>query len=734
MNKPRKNVSNIAGKIPPAAPGLPLIGNAVDLLRDPLDFFRRMYQELGPVYSVGAPGRRYIVLAGPEANRRFADWEDSYLVSGPVYRPYQEDLGTDEVLIALDGEAHRHYRRQLRPGFSREAMTPHLPQMVAAVDEFLARQPAGSRLNVTQALQFLVAQQAGLALAGCPLDDHLEDMQRFAPTFLGAGVGSFPGVMRYFPRYRRARGRVLHFLRRVIEQHRRQPPNGRLPDLIDLLLNINTADGQPLTEQAILAKAHTPYSNTLIYVASTCGFMLYELLSQPDLLEKVRAEIDTLFVAGLPTPTQLRQSRWLRGTVLETQRMHPISLSIPRYVHHSFEFEGYLIPAGSLTLTATAVTHFLPQFFPNPDTFDPARFNPPRSEHRQGRGVLTPYGLGPHVCLSAGLVDMLIMLTIGRLLHQVELALDPPDYELGLSVAPFPAPSPDFTVRLVQTRLTRPAPLPAASFEAELADLLPDVAEATLAQTAAQAIIRQFAPGEAIIRQGEAATTFYMITAGEVAIVKESGTAQSQIVARLGEGDYFGEIGLLHGVPRTATVRAETAVKTIALEREAFTRLVAEADLTSQEIATVIRRRLISTTLAVALPQLPREQINTLLPQCQWLTAAPGSTIVRQGEAADRFYMIVRGEVEVVNGRNDGQEFVLCTLGEGDYFGEIGLLQGRPRNATVRVAAGAGEVELIALERDDFLALMAGSEATEQQVALQMAQRLYELAADATAD
>ena len=77
---------------------------------------------------------------------------------------------------------------------------------------------------------------------------------------------------------------------------------------------------------------------------------------------------------------------------------------------------------------------------------------------------------------------------------------------------------------------------------------------------------------------------------------------------------------------------------------------------------------------------------------------------------------------------------MLCALGEGDYFGEIGLLQSRPRNATVRVAAEADEVELIALEREDFLSLMTGSEATEQRVALQMAQRLYELAAGSTGD
>jgi hypothetical protein len=94
----------------------------------------------------------------------------------------------------------------------------------------------------------------------------------------------------------------------------------------------------------------------------------------------------------------------------------------------------------------------------------------------------------------------------------------------------FPAPSPGFTVRLVQQRSGQLAPLPTASFEAELADILPEVGADMLVRTATQAETQQYARGEVIIRQGEAATTFYMITAGEVAIVKESGTAAPQVV------------------------------------------------------------------------------------------------------------------------------------------------------------------------------------------------------------
>ena len=43
-----------------------------------------MYEELGPVFQVGGPGRNYIVLAGPEANRNFLTWEEKSLISGPV--------------------------------------------------------------------------------------------------------------------------------------------------------------------------------------------------------------------------------------------------------------------------------------------------------------------------------------------------------------------------------------------------------------------------------------------------------------------------------------------------------------------------------------------------------------------------------------------------------------------------------------------------------------------------
>ena len=94
---------------------------------------------------------------------------------------------------------------------------------------------------------------------------------------------------------------------------------------------------------------------------------------------------------------------------------------------------------------ATAVSHFLPEFYPDPYTFDIERYRKPRIEHRKP-GAYAPFGLGPHTCLGAGMAEVLMMLGMGRLFYQLDMALSPPDYDLKLDVAPTPGPESKFKI------------------------------------------------------------------------------------------------------------------------------------------------------------------------------------------------------------------------------------------------------------------------------------------------
>ena len=114
---------------------------------------------------------------------------------------------------------------------------------------------------------------------------------------------------------------------------------------------------------------------------------------------------------------------------------------------NSFDFAGYRIPDGTSALIASTVTHYLPEFFPDPERFDIDRYSPERRENAQP-GIFVPFGLGHHSCLGQGFAEVQMMLTIATLLHRAEIALARPNYRLKVQHAPGPRPADNFKVRL----------------------------------------------------------------------------------------------------------------------------------------------------------------------------------------------------------------------------------------------------------------------------------------------
>ena len=113
---------------------------------------------------------------------------------------------------------------------------------------------------------------------------------------------------------------------------------------------------------------------------------------------------------------------------------------------------------------------------------------------------------------------------------------------------------------------------------------------------------------------------------------------------------------------------------------------------------------------------LPASTIDHLASRLVPVHATPGSEIVREGDPGDRFYVIASGEVEVTA---DGKR--IGTLGPGDYFGEIALLRDMPRTATV---AAKTDLELFALDRDEFLSAVTGHAASIEAADAVVASRL----------
>jgi MFS family permease len=117
--------------------------------------------------------------------------------------------------------------------------------------------------------------------------------------------------------------------------------------------------------------------------------------------------------------------------------------------------------------------------------------------------------------------------------------------------------------------------------------------------------------------------------------------------------------------------------------------------------------------LFAPLPQQTQESLAQVL---RPVRLAAGEELFRQGDVGDRFYIVADGEVEIVI---DGS--VVRETGPGGYFGEISLLRDVPRTATVRAK---GDVELFALDRDDFIAAVTGHAASAEVADSVIATRL----------
>jgi zinc transporter ZupT len=103
------------------------------------------------------------------------------------------------------------------------------------------------------------------------------------------------------------------------------------------------------------------------------------------------------------------------------------------------------------------------------------------------------------------------------------------------------------------------------------------------------------------------------------------------------------------------------------------------------------------------LRHLPPEDIGEILPLVSRRKLAPGETVFHRGEEGDCLYIVARGKVDVVED-DDADSRDLAELGVGQAFGEMALLTGEPRTATIRAM---GATELLAIRRGDFLRLMA---------------------------
>jgi NTE family protein/lysophospholipid hydrolase len=241
----------------------------------------------------------------------------------------------------------------------------------------------------------------------------------------------------------------------------------------------------------------------------------------------------------------------------------------------------------------------------------------------------------------------------------------------------------------------------------ELLEALPffralDDAQVQLLNTSAERV--QLAPGAILFRQGDAGDAIYIVVSGALDVVLASPSGD-QWLARLEPGDLVGELAVLYRRPRTATVRAVADATLLKIDVDALERVFAADPSTRTAFLQATSRRLAVLSLA-SVPMfagLGSEVLRELDRDANWVRLAGGETLFAEGDRPDYLYVVVRGRLEVVRNDGAGRTELIDRLGQGAVVGEVALLSGEPRTATVRAVRDS---ELIRLSKDALFRLL----------------------------
>ncbi|MGI5168052.1 cytochrome P450 [Spirillospora sp. CA-253888] len=414
---------------------IPLVSGGPDhldeLRTDPIALMRRVRDECGDVGAFRLGGRDVVLLSGAEANEFFFRSPDEELDQAEAY-PFMTPIFGEGVVFDATPEQRREalHNQALKGSF----LKGHAATIAGEVDRMTAGWGESGEIDLLDWFAELTIYTSSACLIGRKFREQLD--RRFAELYhdLERGTDAIAYVDPYAPidsfRRRDAARRDLVALVQGIMDGRDPHPPREERDLLDVLMSLREPDGTPrfgadqvtgMFISMMFAGHHTS--------SGTAAWTLIELLRHPAVLADVTAELDGLYADGREVEFQaLRAIPRLESAIKEALRLHPPLILLLRVAKSDQEVLGHRIPAGTMVGCSLAVSNRIPEDFPDPDAFDPARYVAPREEDLLNRWTWVPFGAGRHRCVGANFAMIQLKAIFSVLLRDWEFELaQPPD-------------------------------------------------------------------------------------------------------------------------------------------------------------------------------------------------------------------------------------------------------------------------------------------------------------------
>jgi cytochrome P450 len=428
-------------KTVPQVKGDFLLGNLRQMAANPLQAFYDWHQDYGDLVSFRLATRQFYLFSHPKLVEQALIRQSD--IFKKIYNPEKPTgiaLILGQGLVTSQGDLWQRQRQLMQPVFQRSNVTTLLPLMVTAGNNMLNRWRQlgeGAHLNLSNEMTRLTLEVITQTMFSTSVLDKIEHISPSLDTLLRYAIKSIVNPLTlplYVPtpanqKFKRALRTIDDVIYGIIDQRRAAPSEQN--DLLDMLLKArDDSSGEKMTDKQIRDEVITIFSAGHETTANLLSWTLYLLARHPDILAKVRQELDGLPQGRIPSAEDLQQLAYTRAVLSESMRLRPPAGFLLRKVNKDTEVDGYLLKAGRSAIFSIYNLHHHADFWQQPEQFDPDRFLLPQKKYS-----FIPFGTGERICIGSHFALMESQLLLSMVVQHCDLQLlDPDEVEIEMAV------------------------------------------------------------------------------------------------------------------------------------------------------------------------------------------------------------------------------------------------------------------------------------------------------------
>lgn len=389
----------------PGPKGYPLIGVMPQLAKYGAVFFQQSFETFGDVVMFKLLGSlRMFLISHPDHVEQVLQRNNkNYL----MLRPSLHIKGLmGNGLTLSNGDLWLKQRRMMHPIFQREKLGDMVSLNVAHIVSMLHEWQHKPEFDIVEEMEKVVLNITLSTIFGADLSEGDKKTFRDAVIFWlqVGGRGMFMEVPPVIPtpeniRLRRALNRIKKMVHAMIAERHAHPKPGA-SDLLSLLIAARDADSnEGMTDQQLVDEVFSILIPGYETAAVALSWLFYTLALHPEVATKVQHELDEALQGKVPSFSDLEHLEYTNQVIKESLRLHSPFWAMTRQTIADDEIGGYHIPAGSIVVVSSYVTHKHPSFWPNPNAFIPERFSAENTE-KHHRCAYFPFGRGPRICVA----------------------------------------------------------------------------------------------------------------------------------------------------------------------------------------------------------------------------------------------------------------------------------------------------------------------------------------------